>query len=83
MGVDPAVLRSEAALIFRGHGVKPTLFGSRARRRCERGRRLGHRRVFRQGASVLDEAELAVELSRVLGIDVDVIALDSAPLDLI
>lgn len=32
---------------------------------------------------MLDEAELAVELSRVLGIDVDVIALDSAPLDLI
>ena len=84
MGVGPVVSWSEAAPIFRRHGVKfAYLFGSRARGDAREDSDWDIAVYFGRRATVLDEAELAAELSRALGVEVDVVALDSAILDLI
>ena len=84
MGVGPVVSWSEAAPIFRRHGVKfAYLFGSRARGDAREDSDWDIAVYFGRRATVLDEAELAAELSRALGVEVDVVALDSATLDLV
>ena len=83
-GIDPVVEWGSAAEVFRRFGVKfAYLFGSRARGLGREDSDWDVAVYFGREVTVVDEAELAAELSRVLGVEVDVVALDAAGLDLI
>jgi predicted nucleotidyltransferase/uncharacterized protein YutE (UPF0331/DUF86 family) len=83
-GVDPVVEWGPAAEVFRRFGVKfAYLFGSRARGLEREDSDWDVAVYFGRDVSLVDEAELAAELSRALGAEVDVVALDAAGLDLI
>lgn len=83
-GVDPVVEWGPAAEVFRRFGVKfAYLFGSRARGLGREDSDWDAAVYFGREVTVVEEAELAAELSRALGVEVDVVALDAAGLDLI
>ncbi|RFA95636.1 type VII toxin-antitoxin system MntA family adenylyltransferase antitoxin [Pyrobaculum aerophilum] len=83
-GIDPVVEWSSLAYVFKRWGVKfAYLFGSRARGLEREDSDWDVAVYFGREVTIIEEAELGAELSKRLGVEVDVVALDNAPLDLI
>ncbi|ABP50932.1 MULTISPECIES: type VII toxin-antitoxin system MntA family adenylyltransferase antitoxin [Pyrobaculum] len=83
-GIDPVVEWSSLAHVFKRWGVKfAYLFGSRARGLEREDSDWDVAVYFGREVTIIEEAELGAELSKWLEAEVDVVALDNAPLDLI
>ncbi|MEM3996389.1 MAG: nucleotidyltransferase domain-containing protein [Pyrobaculum sp.] len=80
---DPAASWGPAARVFEKWGVKfAYLFGSRARGTAREDSDWDVAFYFGREVTALEESMLEEELASALGVEVDVVALDVAPLDL-